>query len=118
MADKMIAELDRLSVQELTTLIEAAEGKRREKQEEAKASMVARWKAEAAAAGLSIEALLAAGAGGSESGNGRKARKSQGVKVAPKFRGPNGEEWTGRGKPPKWLTVLEAEGKSRSEFKI
>lgn len=117
MADKMVAELDRLSVQELTTLIEAAEAKRREKQEEAKVSMVARWKAEAAAAGLSIETLLA-GTSGGETGNGRKVRKSQGTKVAPKYRGPNGEEWTGRGKPPKWLTVLEAEGKNRSEFKI
>ena len=115
--DKLMGELDGLTVQELTALIDAAETKRREKQEEAKATMVARWKAEAAAAGLTIEALLA-GAGGGEGGRERKARKDQGGKVAPKYRGPNGEEWTGRGKPPKWLTVLEAEGKDRSQFKI
>jgi hypothetical protein len=34
-----------------------------------------------------------------------------------KYRGPNGEEWTGRGRTPGWLAAFEAEGRSRDEFK-
>lgn len=36
-----------------------------------------------------------------------------------RFRGPNGEEWTGRGpKPPQWIVDLEAQGRHREEFRI
>jgi DNA-binding protein H-NS len=38
--------------------------------------------------------------------------------VAVKFRGPNGETWSGRGKPPNWLTSLEAQGRHRDEFLV
>ena len=33
-----------------------------------------------------------------------------------KFRGPNGETWTGQGRTPRWLSALEANGALRSEF--
>jgi DNA-binding protein H-NS len=37
----------------------------------------------------------------------RSSRTSlKGVKVAPKYRGPNGETWAGRGAMPKWLAAL------------
>ena len=38
--------------------------------------------------------------------------------VAAKYRGPNGETWSGRGRAPKWLEALEAQGRQRSEFSI
>jgi len=38
--------------------------------------------------------------------------------VAVKFRGPNGETWSGRGKAPNWLTSLEAQGRHRDEFLV
>lgn len=38
--------------------------------------------------------------------------------VAAKYRGPNGETWSGRGRAPTWLAALEAEGRQRSEFLI
>ena len=41
----------------------------------------------------------------------RKPRGDIGAKRAAKYRGPNGEEWSGRGRTPKWLAVLEAEGR-------
>lgn len=37
---------------------------------------------------------------------------------AVKYRGPNGETWSGRGIPPKWLTVLEIDGHNRDEFLV
>ena len=38
--------------------------------------------------------------------------------VAAKFRGPNGESWSGRGLTPNWLVALIAEGKKKEEFAI
>lgn len=51
-----------------------------------------------------------------------RGRKSAGAaaprvkKVPPKFQGPGGEQWTGRGKQPRWLTALVAEGRRPEEF--
>jgi DNA-binding protein H-NS len=39
----------------------------------------------------------------------------KGVKVAPKYRGPNGETWAGRGATPRWLAALVEEGHSRGK---
>lgn len=38
--------------------------------------------------------------------------------VAAKYRGPNGETWSGRGRAPNWLATLEAQGRKRAEFLI
>lgn len=38
--------------------------------------------------------------------------------VAPKYRGPNGEVWSGRGLTPKWLAALIADGKQKEQFAI
>ncbi len=107
--------LDEMTVEELTSLIGAAEAKRGEKLEEAKASLWAEMEKKAAAIGISLDALRAAPNGHSTE---RKKRKDAGAPVAAKFRGPNGEEWSGRGRPPTWLAALEAEGKSRDKFRI
>jgi DNA-binding protein H-NS len=42
----------------------------------------------------------------------------KGVKVAPKYRGPDGETWAGRGAMPRWLTALKKEGHKPDEFLI
>lgn len=39
-------------------------------------------------------------------------------KAAPKYRGPNGELWSGRGRTPSWMAALEEAGRSREEFLI
>jgi len=49
----------------------------------------------------------------------RSPRRSlKGVRVAPKYRGPNGETWAGRGAMPKWLAALKKEGHKPEEFLI
>ncbi|WP_029528220.1 H-NS histone family protein [Polaromonas glacialis] len=35
-----------------------------------------------------------------------------------KYRGPKGQEWTGRGTAPKWLNDLLVDGKTRDDFLI
>ena len=47
-----------------------------------------------------------------------KAAKKASNPVAAKFRGPNGETWSGRGLTPKWLSALVAQGRAREEFAI
>jgi DNA-binding protein H-NS len=49
----------------------------------------------------------------SKNGNSRK-----GVKVPPKYRGPNGEEWAGRGARPRWLTALVGKKGSVEKYRI
>ena len=48
----------------------------------------------------------------------KKAAKKSANPVAIKFRGPNGETWSGRGLTPKWLSTLIAEGKSKQDFAV
>lgn len=51
---------------------------------------------------------------------GEKATKVKKEKtaVAAKYRGPNGETWSGRGLMPKWLSTLVAAGQSKESFLI
>jgi DNA-binding protein H-NS len=35
-----------------------------------------------------------------------------------KFRGPNGEAWTGRGLMPRWLAALVAQGQAKESFAV
>jgi DNA-binding protein H-NS len=42
----------------------------------------------------------------------------KGYKVVPKYKGPHGEKWSGRGKTPRWLTAAMSEGKQLNDFLI
>jgi DNA-binding protein H-NS len=50
-------------------------------------------------------------------GNGA-ASKAKGKKVAPKYRGPDGNTWCGRGARPRWLVAAMQEGKKPEDFLI
>ena len=116
-------DLDKMSVPQLTALIEAAEAKRRDKLEEAKAALRAEVERKAAELGLSAGDLFAQTARQETTGQGtrrRRPRSDAGAKraVAVRYRGPGGEEWSGRGRTPRWLVALEAEGRNREEFAV
>ena len=74
---------------------------------------VAMIKETMAAYGISVEDLQ---------GKPAKAPKVIGAKSASpapaKYRGPNGESWSGRGLKPKWLTGLIVEGHAKEEYLI
>lgn len=59
-----------------------------------------------------------------ETGKGRArkavstAAKPSAKPAAAKYRGPNGETWSGRGLMPRWLAALVAQGRSKEEFAI
>jgi DNA-binding protein H-NS len=42
----------------------------------------------------------------------------RGRKVPPKYRGPSGETWAGRGAKPRWLVAAIKEGKKLDDFLI
>ena len=45
-------------------------------------------------------------------------KKSVGSPVAAKYRGPDGQTWTGRGLSPRWMKALIEQGRSKEEFLI
>ena len=47
-----------------------------------------------------------------------KTPKKSTTPVAAKFRGPNGETWSGRGLTPRWLSTLIAQGQAKESFAI
>lgn len=49
---------------------------------------------------------------------GAGARKKSASTVAAKYRGPNGETWSGRGLAPRWLAALVAQGRAKEDFAI
>ncbi len=94
------------------------------------ASAISEIKAKMAVYGITLEDL----GGKSLATKGRKTKAAQSVKaikggkpkavkarkpVAAKYRNAEtNEAWSGRGKPPKWLAALEAEGRKREEFLV
>jgi DNA-binding protein H-NS len=49
----------------------------------------------------------------------RGASRLKGVKVPPKYRGPSGETWAGRGAKPRWLVAtMKKTGKKLDAFLI
>lgn len=116
MANKGTIDLDALSLQELTDLIAEAEAKRSEKMEGARAALVAEMKEKAAALGMTLDALYTP-AKPSPAPATRKPRKPF-TPATVQFRGPQGQEWSGRGRPPAWIATAEAEGKSRDQFRV
>lgn len=103
--------LDTLSVKELTALIEDAQSRVEQKREEEKSAFLAEMRKKAADRGLSFEELFGKAPG-------TPARKTTRKPVAIKYRGPAGEEWSGRGMLPNWLKKLEGQGGKREEYLV
>jgi DNA-binding protein H-NS len=61
--------------------------------------------------------------GGGRAGTGAKRGRPpggslKGRRVAPKYRGPNGETWAGRGMRPRWMQDAMKRGKKPEDFLI
>lgn len=48
----------------------------------------------------------------------KSGKKAESAKVGPKYRGPEGQLWSGRGLAPKWLKELLDAGQSKADFLI
>jgi DNA-binding protein H-NS len=108
----VLAAVPRLTAKELNTVSEAIEAARLEHSTTGRQALLAEFQQKAAALGLSLDELMKQPM--TTKGKSGKATK----KVTPKYRAPNGDEWTGRGRPPRWIVMLEAEGKRREDYLI
>jgi DNA-binding protein H-NS len=93
----------------------------RDRLEDAKAALRAELERRAAELGIALNDMFSTPGQQAPLEQGARARKPRadiGAKRAAKFRGPNGEEWSGRGRMPNWLAALEAAGRGRKEFLI
>ena len=107
--------LDNLSVPELNQLIEDAKTALDGKKQGAKAQLIEEMREKAAQLGLQLGDLL------DKPGprtNVRKPRSDVGKAVAAKYRSPEGETWTGRGRMPRWLTEAIHHGKAKEDFAV
>jgi len=108
----MESALDRLSIENLSTLEQAIREKHRAKQDEARQTARQSIEEQLQRTGLSLGDLFPE----LLPQTGRK--RGEGGPVPPKYRGPNGEMWSGRGHEPKWLQALTVEGRNKEEFLI
>ena len=104
--------IDGLSLTDLNELHARVSKAIQTKKDNAKVETLQKLKALAVSEGYSLDELLGKGPGG------RRQRSDKGVKLRPKYMGPNGETYTGRGPTPKWLRTLERKGEKREKFLV
>src|SRR3954452_18898056 len=88
--------LNRLSPAGLANVISKAQEKQQERREEAKAALLAEFREKAASLGLQVNLELL------ETHAPTRRRSDAGQILPVRYRGPNGETWSGRGHPPNW----------------
>ena len=120
----MSIDINSLSARELETLINKAKKRKTTLAKRKPVAQVRRkLEQQAKAEGYTIEELF--GTSGATAAaprsTGRVAKKARKLgKVPPKYRNPDNpqETWTGRGRQPRWLAALTAEGRQVEEFLI
>lgn len=102
-----LPDLDKLSYNDLQTLIRNAQQALVDKQAAAKNELKESFMAQAREHGMSLEELFGKGRRGGGKGS-----------VAIKYRDPKNPEntWTGRGRMPRWLQAAVDAGKKRESF--
>jgi len=103
--------MDTLSAQDLRVIRDTADKKRQAKLKVAQATAIAEMREKFGQLDLSFEEVLAS------EGN-KKTKRRAGVSARVKYRSPDGEEWSGRGRAPVWIKNLEAEGHNREEYLV
>lgn len=107
---EIIAAFDDLKVAELRDIVVAAESRIQDKSEGEKRSFIEETLNKAKALGLSVTDLFGEAVSPiKRRGRGPAKPKPEGSKVAAKFRGPAGQEWSGRGRRPIWAQGLSDE---------
>lgn len=107
-----IPNIEGLSLSDLTELLARVNRAIQARKDDARAETLQKLKALAVSEGFSLDELVGKGP------NGRRQRSDKGVKLKPKYVGPNGEIYTGRGPTPKWLKTLERKGEKREKYLV
>ncbi len=116
----MNIDVEKLSLRELTSLLNAAEQRKQLLSSRRPAAVVRKAViALAAQHGYTIEELYGDLPAAEVSGKKRSPRRKLG-KVAPKYRDPDNKRntWSGRGRMPRWLAQKTKHGRSVTDFLI
>jgi DNA-binding protein H-NS len=120
--DKVLTALEIFTVPSLRKVMEACERILEQKTEGERKTFIEEVTARAAGLGMSIADLLKRAVPDAvmSSRPATTAKKAGGKRASPgvKYRGPNGEEWSGRGRPARWITELEAQGEKRADYAV
>lgn len=114
---------DQLSLETVNAILTQAEQAKTTLRAKAKAALLSEFTAKAAALGFTLEEVVGGAPTPAPRPRGRK-RKDPGAapvvkqKVPIKYRGPQGETWSGRGMAPRWLKELERQGRTRDQFAV
>ena len=112
-----------LSLEAVNALIAQAEERRTVLRREAQAVLRTEFEQRAAQLGMTLQDVIGLDPAPIAGKASRRRRMPQG-QAAPKaaqpvrFRGPDGQTWSGRGPTPRWLKALEAAGKTRDQFTV
>ena len=104
--DKVLTALEGFSVSSLRKVMESCERILERTTEGERRTFVEEVTARAAGLGMSITDLL------------KRAVPGKTALPGVKYRGPDGQTWSGRGRPARWITELEAQGRKREEFVV
>jgi DNA-binding protein H-NS len=112
--------VNRLALEQLEQLVEAAAARRDELRRSARAAFFHEVKARAASLGVSLADLTGSrGKKAAAAEQSKAAGVRQRAKPRIKFRNPQtGETWTGIGRTARWLAELEGKGHRREEFAV
>jgi DNA-binding protein H-NS len=102
---------DELTVQQLRQVRELAEQKRLEKLEDAKAQVMEEMREKFEQLELDFDEVMGLN-------RPRRSRRESGSPLPVKYRGPNGETWSGRGMKPIWIRELEDANVDLEEFRV
>ena len=115
--DKVLTALEVFTVPSLRKVMEACERILEQKTEGERKTFIEEVTARAAGLGMSIADLLKRAVPDARPAT--TAKKAEGKRASGvKYRGPNGEEWSGRGRPARWITELEAQGEKRADYAV
>jgi DNA-binding protein H-NS len=117
--DNLLNSLEKMSVAALRKVVESATALIDQKTEGEKRSFIEEVSVRAKNLGVSITDLF--GKSAPKPVKKVPPKKRGGVRASPpiKFKGPNPDDtWTGRGRRPRWLVALEAEGKDRKDYAV
>ena len=119
---QLLASLEDLTTSGLRKVIQHAQALIEQKTEGERRSFIEEMTTRAKDLGMSVADILGkavpTGMRSSSVGVKKKAAPAKKGSAPVKYRGPGGETWAGRGRPPRWLSALEAEGKTRSDFAV
>jgi DNA-binding protein H-NS len=118
--DSGLIDYSKFSAVELQRVIAEAQTNLESLRERKKIELRAKWEAEAAENGLTIDHVVAVAAEPATKPEpaGKARRKTSLRPVEMKYRGPNGELWSGRGRHPKWAQTIKAERGTLDDFLI